>query len=88
MRWSGFMLAVALVALAGTREAAAQDAAKADSTIALIDLGYVQTSGNTDVQTVTGRERLEHYTGAWTFKWGHCPRRSARWADTWRDRNR
>jgi putative salt-induced outer membrane protein len=67
MRWSGFMLAVALVALAGSREAAAQDAAPTDSTIALIDLGYVQTSGNTDVQTVTARERLEHYTGAWTF---------------------
>jgi len=67
MRWPGFVLAMAMVALAGTREAAAQDAAPPDSTVGLIDLGYVQTSGNTDVQTVTGRERIEHYTGAWTF---------------------
>jgi len=67
MRWTGFVLAVALVALTGTREAAAQDASPPDSTVGLIDLGYVQTSGNTDVQTITGRERIEHYTGAWTF---------------------
>ena len=67
MRWSGFVLALALVAFPGVPEAAAQDASPPDSTAGLIDIGYVQTSGNTDVQTVTGRERIEHYTGAWTF---------------------
>jgi putative salt-induced outer membrane protein YdiY len=67
MRWSGFVLALALVAFAGVPEAAAQDAPPPDSTAGLIDIGYVQTSGNTDVQTVTGRERVEHYAGAWTF---------------------
>ena len=65
--WSGLVLGIALVALAGAREAAAQDAPPADSTVALIDLGYVQTSGNTDVQTVTARERIERYAGRWTF---------------------
>ena len=55
MRWTGCVLAIAFVALAGTREAAAQDASPPDSTVGLIDVGYVQTSGNTDVQTVTGR---------------------------------
>ena len=67
MRRSLIVLAAALFACAGARTATAQDAAATDSTVGLIDLGYVQTSGNTDVQTVTGRERIEHYTGAWTF---------------------
>jgi putative salt-induced outer membrane protein YdiY len=67
MRWTGFVLAIALVAISGARQAAAQDAASPDSTLGLVDVGYVKTSGNTSVQTITGRERIEHYTGAWTF---------------------
>ena len=61
-------LVLVAVLLAFTVGAArAQDPAKPDSTIGIVDLGYLQTSGNTDVQTVTGRERIEHYRGAWTF---------------------
>lgn len=47
--------------------ARAQDPAPKDSTVGIVDFGYVQTSGNTDVQTLTGRERIEHYTGFWKF---------------------
>ena len=59
------VLAVLLVSVAGT--ARAQDPPPTDSTSAVVDLGYVQTSGNTDVQTITGRERIERYAGAWRF---------------------
>jgi putative salt-induced outer membrane protein YdiY len=59
------LVAVLLAFTAGS--ARAQDPAKPDSTVGIVDLGYVKTTGNTVVQTITGRERLEHYTGAWSF---------------------
>jgi putative salt-induced outer membrane protein len=59
------LLAVLLVAVAAPARAA--DPPPADSTAGIVDFGYVQTSGNTDVQTVNGRERIEHYAGPWRF---------------------
>ena len=60
-----FGLALVLAVLSPVAPARAQDAPRPDSTAVLIDFGYVQTSGNTDIQTVTGRERIERFTGAW-----------------------
>jgi putative salt-induced outer membrane protein len=31
------------------------------------DLGYVSTAGNTEVQTLTGTEKIEYKTGSWLF---------------------
>ena len=53
------LVAVLLAFTAGA--ARAQDPAKPDSTVGIIDLGFVKTTGNTVVQTITGRERVEHY---------------------------
>jgi putative salt-induced outer membrane protein YdiY len=60
-------LAFALLAcLAFTSPAFAQEM-RPDSTAGIVDLGYVKTTGNTAVQTITGREHIEHFTGPWNF---------------------
>ena len=59
------LLLAALLPLASP--ALAQPPARPDSTVGIADLGFVKTTGNTVVQTITGRERIEHYTGPWSF---------------------
>ena len=60
-------IALALLVALAFAPVAAHAQESPDSTTALVDLGYVQTSGNTDVQTITGRERIERFSGPWTF---------------------
>ncbi len=40
-------------------------AQEAKLTKGTVDFGYVQTSGNTEVTTFTGADKLEHRSGAW-----------------------
>ena len=70
----GFLLAVSAPVSAQTlppREvvppSSTAAAAAEDPTKLVFDLGYVKTGGNTDVQTITGREKLEHTSGQWRF---------------------
>jgi len=60
-------IVIALLVALALAPVAAHAQGTPDSTAAIVDLGYLQTSGNTDVQTLTGRERIEHYNGAWKF---------------------
>ena len=59
------MVFAALLAFAAPALAQAPD--RPDSTVGIVDLGFVKTTGNTVVQTITGRERVEHFTGPWSF---------------------
>ena len=57
--------AVALVLALLPAVAVADEAARPTKLTA--DFGYVKTSGNSDVTTVTGSDKLEQTSGAWAF---------------------
>ena len=57
-------LALAMAVAAATLPAAAL-AQDAKPTKLTTDFGYVQTSGNTDVTTFTGADKLEHRMSTW-----------------------
>lgn len=64
-----FLSALLLGALAGT--ASAQDAAPKDTVkhlTAVFNLGFVNSSGNTSVTTLTAGDEVTYKTGAWTMK--------------------
>jgi len=60
-----FRLAAVLLLAALPSLASADEAARPTKLTA--DLGYVKTSGNSDVTTVTASDKLEHTSGAWLF---------------------
>src|SRR5689334_8100876 len=68
--------AVALVLALLPAVAVADEAARPTKLTA--DFGYVKTSGNSDVTTVTGSDKLEQTSGAWAF----TQEASAVWGET------
>jgi len=67
--------ALALAISIAPSSASAQDARPTQLTT---DFGYVQTSGNTDVTTFTGRDKFEHRTDGWLL----VQEASAVWGET------
>ena len=59
------MLPVVALAASLSVPALAADAEK--PTAMTLDFGYVQTSGNSDITTVSGSDKLDHRAGAWLF---------------------
>src|SRR5690348_10837946 len=68
------LVAIALgFVTAGARKAGADDATAPATpptpppTTLTADLGYVNTSGNSRVQTLTAGDKIEHHRGSWLF---------------------
>lgn len=68
IRCSHAALALAtIILLTAPRPAAAEDAAQEKPTKIAVDAGYIKTSGNTQVTTISGGDKLEHTSGSWLF---------------------
>lgn len=60
------LLSAVLAAVLAARTALAQDAPPKPVKVTA-DASYVNTAGNSDVQTLTGNEKFEYKTGKWLF---------------------